>query len=166
GGDWGRDRLVPDLVRAIASGEPLHLRSPRAVRPWQHVLEALSGYLLLAERLAGPDGTQFADGWNFGPDDEDAREVGWIVERMCSRWRIATGETIEVTSDPHAGPHEANLLRLDATKARDGLAWRPRLDLGTAIDWIVDWTAAWRQGDDVRSTTLRQIADYEALFDA
>ncbi|MEM9558339.1 MAG: CDP-glucose 4,6-dehydratase [Acidobacteriota bacterium] len=163
GGDWGADRLVPDLVRSIVSGTPLHLRSPGAVRPWQHVLEALAGYLLLAERLAGPDGAPCAEGWNFGPSQDDARTVGWIVERMARRWRETTGNVVEHTRAEGPQPHEASLLRLDATKARSLLGWRPCLELGECIDWIVDWTHRWRAGDDPRAVTLEQIERFLAL---
>lgn len=163
GGDWAVDRLVPDLVRAFeASASPL-IRSPDAVRPWQHVLEALGGYLLLAEKLlAGQlqdDGHSFADGWNFGPSDEDARPVSWIVERMRSAW----GDAGEVISDTGLRPHEAGLLRLDCSKARAALGWRPALKLEQALDWIVAWHKTVDGGGDARAVTLAQIADYARI---
>lgn len=167
GGDWAADRLIPDLVRAISAGEPLGIRRPDAVRPWQHVLDALAGYLDLAEHLLGhgPDERRnYAEGWNFGPADNDARTVGWIVERLVERWNETTGEAIDVELDPGPHPHEAGLLRLDASKARARLGWRPRLDLGTALDWIVEWHAAQLRGDDVRSLSESQIERYQALL--
>jgi CDP-glucose 4,6-dehydratase len=157
GGDWAVDRLVPDLVRAFEAGASPLIRSPDAVRPWQHVLEALGGYLLLAERLlAGERG--FADAWNFGPSDEDARPVSWIVERMRAAWG---GETGLARPDPGPRPHEAGLLRLDCSKARAALGWRPALALEEALTWIVEWHKAVGQGGDARTVTHEQIASYQ-----
>lgn len=157
GGDWALDRLVPDLVRAFEAGEAPVIRSPDAVRPWQHVLEALGGYLLIAERLIAGEAA-FADAWNFGPSDDDARPVGWIVDTMRAAW----GGTHEAS--PHHGPvpHEAGLLRLDCSKARAALGWRPALTLDTALDWIVDWHKQAGAGADPRDLTLGQIAAYRA----
>lgn len=161
GGDWALDRLVPDLVRAFEAGEPPVIRSPNAVRPWQHVLEALGGYLLIAERLAAGEAT-FAEAWNFGPSDDDARPVSWIVDRMRGAW----GGTHDAT--PHHGPvpHEAGLLRLDCSKARAALGWRPALTLDTALDWIVDWHKQAGAGADPRDLTLGQITAYRARMAA
>lgn len=157
GGDWAEDRLVPDLVRAFEAGAAPLIRSPDAVRPWQHVLEALGGYLQIAERLlAGERG--FADAWNFGPSDEDARPVGWIVERMRAAW----GGGAAAVADTGPRPHEAGLLRLDCSKARAALGWRPALTLDQALDWIVAWHKAVGGGADARTVTLAQIADYAA----
>jgi CDP-glucose 4,6-dehydratase len=154
GGDWAADRLLPDFLRALDAGATLHIRSPNAIRPWQHVLEPLSGYLLLAERLF-TEQAAFAEGWNFGPADEDARPVQWIVERLVSatpdaRW----------TCDAARQPHEASHLKLDSSKARARLAWQPRWRLATALDKTLTWHAAWRRGEDMRALTLAQIADY------
>jgi CDP-glucose 4,6-dehydratase len=155
GGDWASDRLVPDLVRAFEVGAAPLIRSPDAVRPWQHVLEALGGYILLAERLlTGERG--FAGGWNFGPSDEDARPVSWIVERMGIAW----GETGGTLLDSGRKPHEAGLLRLDSSKARAALGWHPRLSLETALAWIVEWHKSVAAGADARAVTLAQIARY------
>lgn len=158
GGDWAADRLVPDLVRAFEAGAAPLVRSPDSVRPWQHVLGALHGYLLLAERLLAGE-RHLADGWNFGPSDDDARPVRWIVERMRAAW----GEGA-LPSDADSGPrpHEAGLLRLDSSKARAELGWRPALDLGDAIEWIVQWHQAVARGEDARAVTLRQIGRYSA----
>ena len=157
GGDWAADRLVPDLVRAFEQGVPPLIRSPASVRPWQHVLEALGGYVTLAERLLAGE-RNFADGWNFGPSDEDARPVSWMVERMRAAW----GGAPEAVGDSAPSPHEAGLLRLDCSKARAALRWRPALPLAEALDWIVAWHKAVAAGEDARAVTLRQIADYQA----
>lgn len=155
GGDWGKDRLIPDCIRALVAGEKLRIRSPHAIRPWQHILEPLAGYLMLAERLYA-DGTAFAEAWNFGPFEEDARPVGWIIERIsaampCFIWEF------------YKGPqhHEANFLRLDSSKARSRLGWRPQWRLEKALDEIIVWYGAWQRGEDMREVTLKQISTYE-----
>jgi CDP-glucose 4,6-dehydratase len=158
GGDWAADRLIPDLVRAFENDVAPLIRSPQSVRPWQHVLEALRGYILLAERLLeGERG--FAEGWNFGPSDDDARPVAWIVDRMRAGW----GGTPQAMADTGPRPHEAGLLRLDSSKARSALGWRPTLRLETTLDWIVDWHKAVGGGADARAVTLAQIAEFQAL---
>lgn len=162
GGDWGRDRLIPDLVRGMVDEDAIHIRSPQAVRPWQHVLEALSGYLVLAERLI-EDGNAYAEGWNFGPDDRDARPVGWIVEKLAAHWRRAMEEEVQWTVDKGPHPHEAHLLKLDSSKAHHRLAWKPRLSLDTCLEWIVEWTRAYRLGGDLRALCEQQIQRYETL---
>lgn len=159
GGDWAADRLVPDLLRAFEAGTTPVIRAPDAVRPWQHVLEALGGYVLVAERLLAGE-HRLADAWNFGPGDRDARPVRWIVERMRAAWRDEAGEAV---IDGGARPHEAGLLRLDSARARAALGWRPVLGLGEAIDWIIDWHKAVGGGGDARAATLAQIAHYAAL---
>ncbi|MFA7595318.1 MAG: CDP-glucose 4,6-dehydratase [Novosphingobium sp.] len=158
GGDWAADRLVPDLVRAFEAGAAPLIRSPDAVRPWQHVLEALGGYLMIAERLLAGE-RSFADAWNFGPADEDARPVSWIVERMRAAWGGGAGEALPDTGPK---PHEAGLLRLDCSKARAALGWRPALTLDDALRWIVAWHKAVGSGENAREITLGQIADYVA----
>lgn len=156
GGDWSADRLVPDFLRALDSGTQLVIRSPQAVRPWQHVLEPLSGYLALAERLTA-EGERFAEAWNFGPDEADAKPVAWIVDLLCSRVPGATWR-----QDAAPQPHEANTLRLDSSKAHARLGWRPRWDLSAALDATLAWHQAWQQGDAMADVTLRQIHQYEA----
>jgi CDP-glucose 4,6-dehydratase len=156
GGDWAADRLVPDFLRAIDAGQPLVIRSPDAVRPWQHVLEPLAGYLLLAERLL-ESGAGFAEAWNFGPDEADARPVRWIVERLCgccpgARWQC----------DQAPQPHEAHTLRLDSSKAKAMLGWRPRWSLAQALEKTLEWHQAWRAGRDMADESLRQIGLYLA----
>jgi CDP-glucose 4,6-dehydratase len=145
GGDFGVDRLVPDAMRSVAEGAPLRVRNPDAVRPWQHVLNPLHGYLLLAEH--GERGA-----WNFGPAGDDVRPVRWVVERLGVRWETDDGEH----------PHEARHLALDSTRAQDRLGWRPRWDLARGLDATAEWYAAHRDGADVREVVLRQIAEYSA----
>ncbi len=159
GGDWSKDRLIPDIVKAFSVGEEVVIRMPEAIRPWQHVLEPLSGYLLLAERLAGGD-RAVAEGWNFGPADSDAQPVGWMVEQMTRRW--GEGASFRIERD---GPHEAKLLKLDCSKAQAVLSWQPRTRLDVALEWVIDWYRAQVDGQDMRTVTLQQIADFEALAD-
>ena len=158
GGDWAADRLIPDCVAALLRGEPVRIRNPHAVRPWQHVLEPLSGYLTLAQRLY-LEGPRYAGAWNFGPADEDAREVEWIVKRMCGRW--LEGASFNVDQGEH--PHEAHYLKLDCSKAKGELGWRPRWSLETAIDMIIDWTRGYQRGDNMRELCLNQIARYAGV---
>jgi CDP-glucose 4,6-dehydratase len=154
GGDWGEDRLIPDIMRAASAGTPIAIRRPDAVRPWQHVLEPLSGYLLLAERLFADEA--FAEGWNFGPDPGDARPVRQIVERITELW---PGE-LRWDLDPGPHPHEAGFLALDSSKARERLGWRPRWSLDDALARIVEWHAAHRDGGDLRALSLAQVGAY------
>ena len=157
GGDWAADRLVPDVMRAIAEGKPVQIRNPHAIRPWQYVLEPLSGYLMLAERLWN-EGANFAEAWNFGPDDEDAKPVSWIVDRLTQAW----GEGASWAVDEGQHPHEAYHLKLDCSKARSRLGWKPRWRLGDALEAIVHWHRAHQGGKDMRDVTLQQIAIYNA----
>lgn len=154
GGDWATDRLIPDFLRAIDRGETLTIRSPNAVRPWQHVLEPLSGYLLLAEKLY-EQGEAFAEAWNFGPHDEDAKPVSWIVERLCEQMPGSKWQT-ENTKQPH----EAGLLKLDSSKAKTKLSWTPRWKLETSLTKTVEWHQAWRNQEDMSAITSSQIQAY------
>jgi len=155
GGDWARDRLIPDMMRAIEQGQPVLVRNPAAIRPWQHVLEPLSGYLQLAHRLH-KDGIAFAEGWNFGPHEGDAKPVAWIVDRIAKTW----GNGASWALDGAEHPHEAHYLKLDCSKAHAELGWRPRWNIEQAIDHIVEWHKAREQGVDMRETTLAQINAY------
>jgi CDP-glucose 4,6-dehydratase len=157
GGDWALDRLVPDMVRAIGEGKAVQIRSPHAIRPWQHVLEPLSGYLVLAEHLY-QHGAPFAEGFNFGPHDSDARPVEWIVQRLCDTW--GDGASWQLDGAPQ--PHEATYLKLDCSKAKARLGWEPRWNLGHTIERIVEWHQAHLSGADMRALTLAQIAAYQA----
>ena len=158
GGDWAQDRLIPDIVAAFERGLTVDIRNPHAVRPWQHVLEPLRGYLTLAERLF-EQGPSFAEGWNFGPNDEDAKPVAWIVERMAAlwgqpaQWHIAGGDH----------PHEAHYLKLDISKARSRLDWHPALRLHDGLQLIIDWSRKRLAGADMRMHTLAQIQAYQTL---
>jgi len=151
GGDWGEDRLVPDLMRAVLAGETLRVRNPSAIRPWQHVLNPLSGYLMLAQELASRP--ELADGWNFGPADDDARPVSWVVARLSERWP----DEVRWETDAGGHPHEAHFLKLDSSRARARLGWRPGWDLADGLDAVVEWYDAFARGDDVSAVTLRQI---------
>jgi len=155
GGDWATDRLIPDIIRAILAGEPVLIRNPHAIRPWQHVLEPLSGYLLLAQHLY-EHGATYAQGWNFGPAEDDAKPVEWLVQRLCSEW----GEGAQYRLDNGEHPHEAHYLKLDCSKARCELGWIPRWGLDVALKRIIEWTRVYQQHGDVRSECLRQIRSY------
>lgn len=156
GGDWSIDRLIPDILRAFDSGQALRVRSPGAIRPWQHVLDPLAGYLKLAERVF-EQGEAFAQAWNFGPQDTDARSVGWIIERMQDLLPgLAWEKEVEVQ------PHEAHYLRLDSSKAQGSLGWQPRWRLAEGLAHTVAWHLAWRKGDDMRAVSLRQIQEHQA----
>jgi CDP-glucose 4,6-dehydratase len=157
GGDWAQDRLIPDVLRSLQYKKPVLIRNPHAIRPWQHVLEPLSGYLLLAERLYKTGQTD-AEGWNFGPRDEDARTVQWIVEYLCEDW----GDGASWTLQPGEHPHEASFLKLDISKARQRLQWTPRWSLETALKHITEWHQAWLRGQDMKSVCLNQINQYRA----
>ena len=155
GGDWALDRLIPDIVRALQAGEPPVIRNPGSIRPWQHVLDALSGYVLLAQRLLeGRD--DLATAWNFGPSEDDARPVGWIVEKMLAAWGSDSGWT----RPDGQQPHEAVLLRLDCSKARAELGWRPMMNLEQALSKVVEWHSAVHRGADAREVSLNQLTDY------
>jgi len=157
GGDWSRDRLIPDLVRALAENRAPALRYPGAIRPWQHVLEPLSGYLLLARRLAEGDAAA-ADGWNFGPEEADAKSVGWVADRLAKLWGAGAGW--DESGKPQ--PHEAAWLRLDCSKARNRLGWRPRWGLEEALRQTVAWGRAFANGEDMGDYTAGQIRRHSA----
>ncbi len=157
GGDWATDRLIPDFFRAAQAGRALEIRHPDATRPWQHVLEPLSGYLALAEQLFH-DGQAFAEAWNFGPADEDARPVRWLLSRLTA---LMPGASWHQPPAEHV--HEAGLLKLDSSKARSRLRWAPRWNLPVALEKTVSWQLAWQAGRDMRGFTLEQIADYQAV---
>ena len=157
GGDWAKDRLVPDVLQAFTDHRAVSIRNPHSIRPWQHVLEPLSGYLLLAEKLFSEPAV-FSQAWNFGPQDEYAKPVGWIVETMASKWGGEAAWSFD--QGPH--PHEAHYLKLDISKARQVMGWSPRWSLDQALDNVIEWHQAWRQRRDVRATCLEQIEHYLA----
>jgi len=156
GGDWAEDRLIPDVMRAITQGKPVNIRNPYAIRPWQHVLEPLLGYLLLAQKLY-EEGASYAEGWNFGPNDEDAKPVQWIVDNLTKAW----GEEASWVLEGGTHPHEANYLKLDCSKAKARLNWIPKWHLDEALGRIVNWQKKYQQGSDMKAVTLEQIADYQ-----
>jgi CDP-glucose 4,6-dehydratase len=158
GGDWAADRIVPDIVRAIASGKPVQVRNPHAVRPWQHVLEPLAGYLQLAEHMYEAP-AMFSEGWNFGPDEKDAVPVETVVSTITRLW----GPQASWTAAKGAHPHEAHFLKLNSAKARSRLGWKPCLALQTALEWTVGWYKTQAQGADARRLTLAQIERYMGL---
>lgn len=158
GGDWAEDRLIPDIMRAITQGVPVHIRNPLAIRPWQHVLEPLAGYLLLAQKL-WEDGAVYGEGWNFGPNDEDAKPVSWIVECLIKAW----GEGASWVLDSGDHPHEAHYLKLDCSKAKARLDWHPRWNLDATLGKIVDWQKKYQHGADMKAVTLEQIDIYGNL---
>lgn len=158
GGDWAEDRLIPDIIRAIMERRAVVVRNPSAIRPWQHVLEPLLGYLKLAERLwTDPD--RFCGAWNFGPAEESAQPVSWVVEHLTRRW--GGGASWELDTAPN--PHEAHYLKLDCSKARTDLGFVPKLDLATALEWVVEWFQAYAQAGNMEKITRQQIALYEAM---
>ncbi|WP_167632492.1 CDP-glucose 4,6-dehydratase [Mariprofundus ferrooxydans] len=160
GGDWSEDRLIPDMVRAFTGGEAVVIRNPGAVRPWQHVFEALHGYLLLLEHMAAQSCT-FSQPWNFGPADADARDVAWLVEHFVHTWGNA-----EWRIEPdEANLHEAHLLRLDCSKARRELQWQPVLELAQAMEWIAEWYRAYYERGDMRAFSLAQLSTFQQLAD-
>jgi CDP-glucose 4,6-dehydratase len=158
GGDWARDRLIPDIMNAIMENRPVIIRNPDAIRPWQHVLEPLNGYLCLAEQL-WTRGPRFAQAWNFGPNSEETKNVSWIVEYLTSSW--GEGACWELDSAQH--PHEDTYLKLDCSKARSLLGWAPKLHLSTTLEWIVEWYRGYQQDRDMRSLTEEQITRFENI---
>lgn len=155
GGDWADDRLIPDFIRAISNGEKVKIRSPYAIRPWQHVLEPLTGYLTLAAKLY-TEGTAFAQGWNFGPDDNDAQNVEWITRAICELW----GDSASYEVDTNPQPHEANYLKLDCSKSKAELSWYPKWNIETTLKTIVEWNKAFIAGENIRKITEQQIENY------
>ena len=161
GGDWAADRLIPDAIRAFGSRHPVKLRYPRATRPWQHVLDPLLGYLLLAETLCA-SASDHAAAWNFGPARDHVTSVADVVDALAKKW----GDQAAWEPDPADQPHEAHFLSIDASKARTVLGWKPRLDLMQTLDWTVDWYRAWRDGTDMRKFSESQLNRYSSLATA
>ena len=155
GGDWSEDRLIPDAIKAFEANRPLMIRNPLATRPWQHALEPLSGYLILAQALY-EQGSYFASSWNFGPRDEDTRAVQEVVDLLISGWK----DSVKWKQEGSEQPHEANLLKLDCSKARSQLGWAPKWDLETAIQKILQWQKAFQEKENMQEVSLAQINDY------
>jgi CDP-glucose 4,6-dehydratase len=158
GGDWAKDRLVPDIMRAFAAKEVLKVRNPDAIRPWQHVMEPLLGYMKLAEKLC-KTGVQYGGAWNFGPDYSDAKSVEWIVRQLATDW----GEEAHWQVDDQPHPHEAKMLKLDWSKAADTLDWRPTMPLNQALQFASAWYRRRNAGEDPRTVTLEQIKQFMQL---
>lgn len=157
GGDWSEDRLVPDIIRAIVNGQSVKLRSPQAIRPWQHVLEPIGGYMLLAEKLF-LSGGRFAEAWNFGPNDQDAKNVEWITQQLVNTWGDGASFYVEANNTHH----EANYLKLDCSKAKMSLDWQPKWDALETIRRISLWHKAHLAGRDMHKYCLDEIRDYQS----
>jgi CDP-glucose 4,6-dehydratase len=156
GGDWAKDRLIPDIMQAFLQEDAVVIRNPAAIRPWQHVLEPLSGYLTLLERIH-EGGREFGEGWNFGPEGSDTRPVSWIVETLARLW----GRDTTWKADRAQQPHEARYLKLDCSKAHSLLGWQPKMSLREGLERVVDWFRAYQNKQDMREYTLSEISSYE-----
>ena len=156
GGDWAQDRLIPDIMKSIIEKRPVNIRNPMAIRPWQHVLEPLRGYLDLCEKLYA-EGNEFCGGWNFGPDDENAKSVSWVVDHLTKLW----GDDASWVTDSNSHPHEDIYLKLDSSKAKTYLKWTPKLDIAKTLEWIVQWYKAYLAEKDMRRYTEEEILRYE-----
>ena len=156
GGDWADDRLIPDILRSFEKNEPVVIRNPKATRPWQHVLEPLSGYLILAQKLY-EDQKEYAEGWNFGPNEKDVKPVDWILNKMIAKWPNSSWEL-----DSSSNPHEANFLQLDISKAESKLGWKPIWELSHTLEKIIDWHQAWINKEDMQTVCLSEIKAYMA----
>jgi CDP-glucose 4,6-dehydratase len=154
GGDWADDRLIPDILRSFEKKESVVVRNPKATRPWQHVLEPLSGYLILAQKLY-EDQEKYAEGWNFGPNDNDTKPVGWILDNMISKWPNSSWEL-----DTDSNPHEAGFLKLDISKAKSELGWKPVWELSHALEKIIAWHRAWLGQEDIQAVSFTEIEEY------
>ena len=159
GGDWATDRLVPDIMKAIMEDQPVIIRHPNFIRPWQHVLEPLRGYITLVEKL-WQHGEEFSGAWNFGPNDGDSCPVSWVADHLTKFW----GDGACWKSDSTHHPHEATYLKLDCSKAKSKLRWLPLLDLTTSLQWIVEWYRAYLQKKNMRKVTGTEILRYERLL--
>lgn len=154
GGDWADDRLIPDILRSFEKNEPVVIRNPKATRPWQHVLEPLSGYLILAQKLY-EDQKEYAEGWNFGPNEQDVKPVDWILDKMIAQWPNSSWEL-----DQNSNPHEADFLKLDIAKAKSKLDWHPVWELSHTLEKIIGWHRAWLNKEDMQTVCLAEIEEY------
>ncbi len=159
GGDWSADRLIPDILRDFENGTPVSIRNPNAIRPWQHVLEPVSGYLLLAQNLY-EHGPQFAQAWNFGPDESSAKPVQYLVSQMVAHWDGHASWTVD--DGPH--PHEAQYLKLDCSKAHNELRWLPKWGIAETLEAVVQWHRAFLAGEDMRDYSVAEIKRYSAML--
>jgi len=154
GGDWADDRLIPDILRSFEKSESVVIRNPKATRPWQHVLEPLSGYLILAQKLY-KNQEDYAEGWNFGPNEKDVKPVDWILDKMIAKWPNSSWEL-----DKNSNPHEADFLKLDISKAESKLGWKPVWELSQTLDKIIDWHKNWLKKEDMQVICLAEIEEY------
>jgi CDP-glucose 4,6-dehydratase len=154
GGDWANDRLIPDILKSFENGSSVVVRNPKATRPWQHVLEPLSGYLVLAQKLY-QNPKEYAEGWNFGPNEQDVKPVDWILDKMVSKWPNSSWEL-----DKSSSPHEAGFLKLDISKAKSKLGWNPLWSLSDTLEKIVHWHQAWLNKEDMQVVCLAEIKEY------
>jgi CDP-glucose 4,6-dehydratase len=154
GGDWADDRLIPDILRSFEKNESVVIRNPKATRPWQHVLEPLSGYLVLVQKMYSGKG-KYAEGWNFGPNKQDVKPVGWILDEMIEKWPNSSWKL-----DSDSNPHEAGFLQLDIAKAESKLGWKPVWGLSQTLEKIVDWHKDWLSKKDMQSVCLTEIKEY------
>jgi len=154
GGDWADDRLIPDILRSFEKSEPVVIRNPKSTRPWQHVLEPLSGYLVLAQKIYN-DQNKYSEGWNFGPNEQDVKPVDWILNRMIGKWPNSSWEL-----DSSSNPHEANFLQLDISKSEFKLGWKPVWELSHTLEKIIDWHQAWLNKEDMQTVCLSEIEAY------
>jgi len=154
GGDWADDRLIPDILRSFEKSKPVVIRNPKATRPWQHVLEPLSGYLILAQKLY-ENQKEYAEGWNFGPNEKDVKPVDWILDKMISKWPNSSWEL-----DQSSHPHEAGFLKLDISKAETRLNWKSIWGLSHALEKIISWHKAWLNKEDMQAACLAEIEEY------
>jgi CDP-glucose 4,6-dehydratase len=154
GGDWADDRLIPDILRSFENGDSVIIRNPKATRPWQHVLEPLSGYLVLAQKLY-KNQEEFAEGWNFGPNEQDVKPVDWILNNMIGKWPNASWKL-----DENSSPHEADFLKLDISKAKSKLGWNPVWELSSTLERIVGWHKAWLNKENMQTVCLTEIEEY------
>ncbi|CAC9576552.1 CDP-glucose 4,6-dehydratase (EC 4.2.1.45) [uncultured Gammaproteobacteria bacterium] len=154
GGDWADDRLIPDILRSFEKNESVIIRNPKATRPWQHVLEPLSGYLILLEKLYKNQG-KYAEGWNFGPNEQDVQPVDWILDKMTLKWPDS-----HWSLDKNANPHEADFLKLNITKVKLKLGWKPVWELSYTLERIIDWHRAWLNKENMQAVCLAEIEEY------
>lgn len=159
GGDWGKDRLIPDIMKGVLNNETIKIRNPNSTRPWQHVLDPLNGYLILMEKLWA-SGSKFSEGWNFGPLENEEKSVKWIVEKITEQW----SKNIEFKIENDINKHEEDHLRLDCTKSNSKLGWRPKLNLAQGLEWIIEWYSQYEQNKDMKKITELQINKFEKLL--
>lgn len=158
GGDWGSDRLVPDIMRGILGGKEITIRNPNSVRPWQYILDPLRGYLVLIEKL-WENGSNFSEGWNFGPITNDLKPVSWIVEKLSKLWE----EEISWKVDKNENPHEEQFLKLDCSKAKSKLGWSSKMNIESSLEWTVEWYRKYKEGKNMKEVSENQINDFIAI---